>query len=147
MTLKDSLFGDVKLAQWKNGFKYFIGYKNYEKVILLCIKVPKQRGYISNFKETRYIPFLIKSNNDNQLSKEYREIWYGIRNTVQKGFDSKSLLVWESYGGKMNTHFHVKEIPKEGSQLFIVIYLICKINKNYYPQLFSEETKVGQIHH
>lgn len=76
------------------------------------------------------------------------------KNTVKSGIKleilcKKRLIASRCWyeSPKMNTHFHVKEIPKEGSLLFIVIYLICKISKTYYPQLFSEETKDGQIHH
>ena len=30
------------------------------KIITLCIKLPKKRGYVNSFVETKYISFLIK---------------------------------------------------------------------------------------
>ena len=45
----------------KKGFKYFIGYKNdSQKVMFLCIMLPKMNPYRRNFKETKYMSFLIK---------------------------------------------------------------------------------------
>ena len=63
---------------------FFIGYKNDEKANLLCIKLPKMSGWVNRFKETKYMSFYIK---DDQLLKKYKEIWYKISNTMQKGFD------------------------------------------------------------
>ena len=45
----------------KNGFKYFIGYKNYEKVNLLSFKIPNIGGYVNSFQETKYMSFWIKN--------------------------------------------------------------------------------------
>ena len=45
----------------------------------------------------------------------------------------------------MNTNFHNNEIPKEGSQyiclLVILIYSVCRKDKDYYPQVLLEECK------
>ena len=49
------------------------------------------------------------------------------------------------YGVKINTKFHGKKIPKQGSYyvclLIIVLHSVCQINKNYYSQVFQEECK------
>ena len=70
------------LGKWgKNGFKFFIGYKNDEKANFLCIKMSES---VNRFKGTKYMSFFIK---DDQLLKKYKEIWYKNSNTMQKGFD------------------------------------------------------------
>ena len=61
----------------KKDFKYFIGYKNDEKVYLLCIRHPQMTGYLNGFKENKYMNFLIK---DNQLLKKCNRIWDKISN-------------------------------------------------------------------
>ena len=33
----------------EKGFKYFIGYKDHKKFNLLCIMLPKMRGYRKSF--------------------------------------------------------------------------------------------------
>ena len=44
---------------------------------------------------------------------------------------------------KINTNFHKNKIPKEGSQCIclsvILINLVFRIGKNYYPQVFLED--------
>ena len=44
----------------KKGFKYFIGYKDNVKVVLLCTMLPKISGYRKNVDGTRYLLHLIK---------------------------------------------------------------------------------------
>ena len=39
----------------KEGFKYFIGYKDAKKIRPLCIFLPKMTTYRRNFDETKYI--------------------------------------------------------------------------------------------
>lgn len=46
----------------KKRFKYFIGYKDYEKVKPLGILPSKISGYTKTFDETKYKPFIIKYN-------------------------------------------------------------------------------------
>ena len=45
----------------------------------------------------------------------------------------------KSYNGKINTNFHINEIPKEGSQFIclavILIDSVFRTAKNYYPQV------------
>ena len=49
-----------KVTFGKSGFKYFTGYKDDEKVELLCIFLPKMRRYTTSFDETKCMSFLIK---------------------------------------------------------------------------------------
>ena len=49
-----------KLLFGKQGFKYFIGYKNPEKIRPLCIFCPQMIIYNRNFDENRHIDFLKK---------------------------------------------------------------------------------------
>ena len=42
-------------------------------------------AYIKDFDETKYISFLIK---DDQLLKNYHEIWEKVKNSLKKEFDS-----------------------------------------------------------
>ena len=48
----------------------------------------------------------------------------------------------KSYNGKINTNFHNNKIPKEGFQCtylsLILINLVYRKDKNYYPQVFLE---------
>ena len=57
-----------KVSSSKNGFKYFIGYKNAKKIRALCIFFPNMNIYRRYFNKTRYMPFLIK---DNELLEKY----------------------------------------------------------------------------
>ena len=51
----------------------------------------------------------------------------------------------KSYNRKINTNFHNKNVPKEGSQFIclpvILIDSFFRTGKNYYPQVFVEECK------
>ena len=72
----------------KNGFIYFIGYKNYyEKVMPFCILFPKMTGYRKNFDETKCIRFLIK---DDELLEKYNKIWDQVSNIIEKKYLSKN---------------------------------------------------------
>ena len=50
-----------KVLCCKRFFKYFIGYKDNEKVKPLCIVLPKLIGYRKNFSKTKYMSFLKKA--------------------------------------------------------------------------------------
>ena len=68
----------------KDGFIYFIGYKNdYEKVMSFCIMFPKITGYGKKFDEIKYIHFLIK---DDELLEKYSKIWDKVSNIIKKRF-------------------------------------------------------------
>ena len=56
----------------KEGFKYFIGYKDATKSRRLCIFLQKMTAYRKDFDETKYMSFFIK---DHELWQKYNEIW------------------------------------------------------------------------
>ena len=68
----------------KRGFKYFIGYKDNEKVWQWCILLPKMSGYTKNYIETKYMFFIIK---DDELLQKWIKIWNKVKSGIKKGFD------------------------------------------------------------
>ena len=46
-----------KISSGKNGFKYFIGYKDAKKIRPLCIFLPKISAYRRDFDKTKYMSF------------------------------------------------------------------------------------------
>ena len=102
-----------KVPFGKKGFKYFIGYENDdEKVMPLCIMLPKMSAYRRDFEEINYISFLIK---DNQLLEKYNEIWDEFSNIVKKGFDSEPVYN-EKY---LKTEINL--MREKSIQIFIMI--------------------------
>ena len=104
-------------------FKYFIGYKDNEKMVLLCVIVPKRSVYRKKFDETKYMSFLIKGN---EFQEKYNQVWDKVSNAIKKGFDSGPVhnekflkIQMKSDEGKANTNFHNDKMSKEGS------YCIC----------------------
>ena len=83
--------------------------------------------YRKNFDETKYRSFLTK---DNELLKEYKEIWKKVSDAIKK----------ESYKGKINTNFYNNKIPKEGSQYIclsvVLLDSIFKTDKNIILKFF-----------
>ena len=89
---------------------------------------------------------------DEKLSEKFNEIWKYVSNIIKKEFDSNSVYneryiktKIKSYNGKIKTNFHNNKISKEGSQCIslsvIWIDSVYKKDKNYYPQVLSEECK------
>ena len=66
----------------KKAFTFFIGYKiDFEKVMPLCIMLPKMGANRRDFDKTKYMSFLIK----NKIFLEnYNEIWDKVGNTIEK---------------------------------------------------------------
>ena len=61
-------------------FKYFIGYKDAEKVKPLYIFLPKTIAYRKDFDQTKYVSFLIKAD---ELLEEYNGIWEKVKNSLK----------------------------------------------------------------
>ena len=86
---------------------------------------------------------------DEILLEIYNETWRKVSNIIKKKFESKPLYNEEylrkSHNGKINTSFQTNKPPKEGSQYIclsvILIDSIYRKDKNYYPQVFLEESK------
>ena len=57
--------------------KYFIGYKNNEDVIPVCVLLPRMRGYLKCFDDAKTMSFLV---NNKKLLKKYKAIWSEIMN-------------------------------------------------------------------
>ena len=62
------------------GFKYFVGYKDAEKVRSLCIFIPKMSAYRRDFDENKYMSFLIW---DDELLEKYNEIFKNVKNSIK----------------------------------------------------------------
>ena len=58
------------------GFKYFVGYKDAERVRPLCIFIPKMSAYRRDFDENEYMSFLIW---DDELLEKYNEIFKNVK--------------------------------------------------------------------
>ena len=87
-----------------------------------------------------------------ELLKRYNAIWDKISNLLKKEFDSEPVYddkyiktKIKTYNNKINTNFHVNEIPEDNEccTCLSVISLDCIVNlhKKYYPQIFLEECK------
>ena len=55
----------------KNSFKYFIGYRDNDKIRPLCIKLPQKNGYDRRFDENATMSFIVK---DKKHLKKYTKI-------------------------------------------------------------------------
>ena len=106
-------------------------------------------AYRRDFDKTKCMSFLIK---DEKLLEKYNEIWKKFSNIIKKELDSKAVYnekylktKIKSYNGKINTSFYNNKIPKESSQCIclsvILIDLVYRKDKSYYPQVFLEECK------
>ena len=105
--------------------------------------------YCRDFDKTKCKSFFIK---DEKFLEKYNEIWEKVCNIIQKELDSfpawneKYINIKIKYcNGKINATFHKNKIPKEGSEYVclsvILLDLVYKKDRNFYPQVFSEECK------
>ena len=74
-----------KVSFGTKSFKYFIGYKDNEKVKPLYIMLFKMNGYTKSFNETKW-KFFLSKNND--LLEKYK-IFDKDSNSIKKRFDSE----------------------------------------------------------
>ena len=70
-----------KMSFGKNGFEYFIGYKDAKKIRPLCIFLPKMNAYRRGFDRTKCMPFLVI---EEKLFEKYNEIWKRSQQHCQK---------------------------------------------------------------
>ena len=75
-----------KLPFGKQGFKYFTGYKGFEKIGFLYILRPQMIIYKRYFDENRRIYFLIKIE---KVFNKYMEILEKVRNIIKTKFNSE----------------------------------------------------------
>ena len=84
---------------------------------------------------------------DAELLEKYNKIWDKVSNSVKKDFNSKPIAnekYLKPYEGKINTNFHGKGIPKEGSHCIyssVILIALFENCKNHYLQVFLEECK------
>ena len=104
----------------KKLIKYFIGY-NGDDIRSLCIKLPQMSSYIKHFDSNKTMSFKVS---DNKLLKKYPKIWEKISNLLNIEFDSEPVYSANDkhiktkiklYGGKVNTIFQGKKLPKENA--------------------------------
>ena len=74
----DKIMISNKISFGKKDFKYFIGYKDDDK--LLYMLLPKRSGYENIFDEAKYKYFLVK---ENELLKIYSKIWDKVSNSIK----------------------------------------------------------------
>ena len=111
-------------------------------------------GYTRKFHENVTMSFIVK---DQKLLKKYTKIWETIEGLMNISFENKPVygedvkLIKKKikmYAGSLITNFHNKKMPKEKAPCkclsVIIIDLIIKANKKYYPQTFLEECKYMQ---
>ena len=108
-------------------------------------------GYVKGFDSNKTMSFKVI---DNMLLKEYNKIWGKFSSLMGIKFDSEPVdgdnnkyikTKIKLYGGKINTNFQDKQIPKENKPYkclsLIILDSIIRANKKYYPQIVLEEGK------
>ena len=81
---------DGKISWSKKSLKYFIGYKDDEKLKQSCIMLLKMSWYIKCFDETKYMYFL---KDDKNLLRAYNRVWDKISDIMQNSFDSEPVYI------------------------------------------------------
>ena len=120
-----------KLPFGKQDFKYFVGYKDSEKIRRFCIFLPQMIIYKRSFDENRRIYFLIKKE---KVFIKYMENLQKVRNIIKNKFNRKLIY------SKRYLKAEKKVNTKGGSQCFyapvILIDSIYSKNENCYPKVF-----------
>ena len=111
-------------------------------------------GYARKFNENATMSFILK---DKKLLKKYIKIWEAIEGLMKITFESKPVYGEDvkyiktkikTYAGNIIANFHNKKMPKEKAPSnflsIIIIDLVIKANKKYYPQTLLEECKYIQ---
>ena len=144
----DQIVVSDKFKHSDEGFKYFIGYQEGEIVKPLCIILPQMSGYIKYFENGgKNMSFLIK---DDEVWEKYDKIWDVIKNKLGIKFHSEPVYEYKylktkvrEYDGVINTNFLGNNIPKENMHYTciacIIIDSVMKMDKKYFPQVYSKE--------
>ena len=111
-------------------------------------------GYARKFDENATMSFIVK---DKKLLKSYTKIWETIEGLMKIHFESKPVYGDDNkciktnikmYADSIITNFHNKKMPKEKVPCkclsIIMIDLVIKANKKYYPQTILEQCKYKQ---
>ena len=115
---------------------YIIGYTDAKKVRLLCVMLPKMSAYRRDFDQTKYMYFLIKSD---ELLEKYNEIWDKVSNSIKQGFDSEHVHN-EKYI-KIKIKFYERKVGTKRRFSVHLIDSVFRVGKNYYPQVSLEKCK------
>ena len=107
-----------KLLFGKQDFKYFIGYKDHEKIRFSCIFCPQIIIYQRNFNENRHICFLITKK---KAFMKYME---------KLGISSKTSLIMNLYILKIMLSMFIC-----ANMLLDSVY---RKDENFYPKVFLE---------
>ena len=144
----DQIVVSDKFKHNNEGFKYFIGYQEGGIVKPLCIILPQMSGYIKYFEYgSPNMSFLIK---DDEVGEKYEQIWDVIKNKLKIKFHSEPVYEYKylktkvrEYDGVINTNFLGNNIPKENMHYTciacIIIDSVMKMDKKYFPQVYSKE--------
>ena len=71
----------TKVSFGKKDFKYFIVYKDAQRIRPWCIFPPNMSAYRRDFDKTKCISILIK---DEKLLEKYNKIWKKLSNIIKK---------------------------------------------------------------
>ena len=146
----DKIVISDKFKHSDHSFKNFIGYKKDDIVRPLCIILAQMSGYIKYFQNGgKNMSFMIE--NDDVLVK-HNEIWNKIKKTLNTKFycmpvyDEKYIKAKErEFNGVIKINFLSSEVLKEGVHYTCIacktIYSVMRMEKNNYPQVYSEECK------
>ena len=122
---------------FKKSFKYFICYKDPEKIKPLCIFHPHMIIYKKSFYQNRCIYFLIKKE---KVFIKYMDILENVRNIIKNKFNSEFLYSKKYLKTEKHTHTHTHN---GGFQcLYAPVILIDSIyrkDENCYPKVFLEK--------
>ena len=135
----------------KNALKYFNGYNDTDVIRPLCLRLPQMAGYFKKFNENALMSFGV---NNKQLLKNYNKTWEKIEKLIKINFESKPVYGYDDkyikikmkiYADSIVINSHNKKMPKEESQCkclsIIILDLVIKANKKYYPPTFLEGRK------
>ena len=111
-------------------------------------------SYARNFNENVTMSFRV---NNKQLLNIHNKIWEKVEKLFNIDFDSKPVYGNDDkylktkikiYSDSVITNFHNKEIPKQKAPCkclsIVMLDLVIKANKKYYPQTLFEECKYVQ---
>ena len=134
-------------ACWKY-FGYVNHFNNETKHVL--IKLSKLSGSVKSFEKVKLYYLCFKKNKD--ILNAYAEIWNSIKDLIGKYIDVEVIHCNKYNSAKINpfnyelrTAFHDEGLPVEETpwtaHSIILVDLIYRTNKSYYPQVILEECK------
>ena len=113
----DKIVVSDRFKHSEEGFKYFIGYQENERVKPLCIILPQMNAYIKYFENGgKNMSLLIKNS---KVWEKYEEIWNVIKNKLKIKFHSQPIYEKKylkakvrEFDGNIKTNFLGNNLPK-----------------------------------